>query len=252
MDGPSSHLGYLGHLGIVLEAYRLLGGSDPKLIALEGKVVSALTTKLRAAGKIGLLPTYPNETYVADNAVMLATLALADVGRGAKQSGGATMGAGPRAALIGVLVFGADSSGAPRGGARASGAAWSAMYLAYVDDPFAREQAKALVAHFEKHALGLFAGLCERPGCGGGGGGDVDSGPLVLGLSPSATGFAVALARRTEDAERLGAWLATAEWAGVTFGWSGERHYLLAPLVGDAIVLAAKSARAWDARYLPR
>lgn len=260
MDGASSHLGYLGHLGVILEAYRLLGGTDPKLVALEGKVVAALTTKL-AAAKSGLLPTYPGETYVADNAVVLAVLALADVGRGAKASGNASSGSGAHARLVGatlaqwrgklvdpatgVLVFGLE-----RNEPRASGAAWSAMYLGYADDAFVREQAKALVAHFEKKAFGIFAGLCDRPSCSGGG--DVDSGPLVLGLSPAATGFAIALARRTEDADHLGAWLATAEWAGLTVSWGGERHYAFSPLVGDAIVLAAKTARAWDSRYSAR
>ena len=258
MSGTSSHLGYLGHLALILEANRLLGGRDADLAALEPKVIAALADKLRAAPD-ALLPTYPNETYVADNSVALAAIALADVGRGAHASGDARHG-GPHAALIestlatwrktlldaetGVFVFGPGD----RRKARASGAALTAMMLAYVDEPLALGQGKALFAHFDTHVLGLFDALCENVGCSGAG--DVDSGPLVFGASPSATGFALALAKRSRDAARLGDDLATAEWAGLGFSLGGKRRYVLAPLVGDAVVLAAMSARAWDVRYL--
>jgi len=262
MNGPNSHLGYLGHLALILEANRLLGGRDAELAALEPKVVAALADKLRAA-PAALLPTYPNETYVADNAVALAAIALADVGRGAHASGNASgdaRHAGPHAALIestlttwrktlidadtGVFVFGPGD----RAKARASGAALTAMMLGYVDEPLALDQGKALALHFDTHVLGLFDALCENVGCSGAG--DVDSGPLVFGASPSATGFALALAKRSRDVVRLGDDLATAEWAGLGFSLGGRRRYVLAPLVGDAVVLAAMSARAWDVRYL--
>jgi hypothetical protein len=248
MDGPNAHIGYLGHLAMILEAHRLLGGHDPELAALETKVIAALTTKLRSAPS-GLLPTYPNETYVADNAVVLAALAIADVGRAGKPHAALlkTTLATWRATLLdkktGVLVF---SPARPE--ARASGAALSAMMLAWVDDAFATEQAKAIAAHFDDDVFGLFGAVCEFEGCKGEG--DVDSGPLVHGASPAASGFAIALAKRSGDEKWLGRLLATGEWAGLSFSWSGKRRYVFAPLVGDAVVLAAKSARAWDVRYL--
>jgi hypothetical protein len=37
----------------------------------------------------------------------------------------------------------------------------------------------------------------------------------------------------------------TAELAGCTVQWDGRRRYLLAPLVGEAIMLAMKSATPW-------
>jgi hypothetical protein len=252
LDGPGAHIGYLGHLAIILEAHRLLGGRDAELAALETKVIAALTTKLGNA-PTGLLPTYPNETYVADNSVVLAALALSDIGRGPK-------GKGPHSLLLqttlnlwrmtlldkktGVLVFSPS-----RHEARASGAALSAMMLGYVDDAFATEQAKAIAAHFDDDVFGLFGAVCEYESCEKTDG-DIDSGPLVRGASPAATGFAIALAKRSGDEKWLGRLLATAEWAGLGFSWGGKRRYVFAPLVGDAVVLAAKSARAWDVRYL--
>lgn len=249
MDGPSAHIGYLGHLAMILEAHRLLGGHDPELAALETKVIAALTTKLRNAPS-GLLPTYPNETYVADNSVVLAALALSDVGRASTKPHAQllkTTLSTWRATLLdkstGVLVF---SPAHPR--ARASGAALSAMMMWWVDETFAKEQSKAIAAHFDDDVFGLFGAVCEFENCIGEG--DVDSGPLVRGASPSATGFAIALAKRSGDAQWLGRLLGTAEWAGLGFSWNGKRRYAFAPLVGDAVVLAAKSARAWDVRYL--
>jgi len=249
MDGPGAHTGYLGYLAMILEAHRLLGGHDAELAALETKVIASLTTKLRNAPS-GLLPTYPNETYVADNAVVIAALALADVGRASTKPHAQllkTTLATWRATLLdketGVLVF---SPAHPH--ARASGAALSAMMLWWADETFAKEQAKAIAARFDDDVFGVFGAVCEFERCTGEG--DVDSGPLVRGASPSATGFAIALAKRSGDAQWLGRLLGTAEWAGLGFGWAGKRRYVFAPLVGDAVVLAAKSARAWDVRYL--
>jgi hypothetical protein len=220
MDGPSAHIGYLGHLAMILEAHRLLGGRDAELAALETKVIAALTTKLRDAPS-GLLPTYPNETYVADNAVVLAALALSDVGRAAKPHAQLlkTTLSTWRATLIdkdtGVLVF--SPTHVPKHvDARASGAALSAMMLWWVDETFAKEQSQAIAAHFDDDVFGLFGAVCEFAGCTGGSG-DVDSGPLVRGASPSATGFAIALAKRGGDEKWLGRLLATAEWAGLGF-----------------------------------
>jgi hypothetical protein len=259
MEGPHGHAGYLGELALVLEAYRALGGRDAELLALEARVIAALDDKLRHAPS-KLVPSYPGESYVADNAVLLAALALSDLGRGARASGAATTAKALHAKLLsetlatwrasfvdaatGVLVFGDGT----RRAARASGGAMSAMMLGYVDEVFASEQAKALAAHFDDRVFGVFSAVCELPGCVGSG--DVDSGPLVRGASPSASGFAIALAKRAGDEARLDRLLATAEWAGLSLSWGGKKRYVLAPLVGDAIVLAAKSARAWDVRYL--
>jgi len=251
LDGDDAHIGYLGHLGIVLESYRLLGGKDAQLRKLERDVVAALGRRYDSAA-IPFLETYPGERYVADNAVVLAVLALSDVG-----------GAPAHAVLLkraivharghlldaktGLLEFGVDERGEGTGGARASGAAWSLYYMAFADEGFAREQADALRRGFRKKLLPGAEAVCERPSCEGKG--DVDSGPLLLGTSPAATGFAIAAARRLGDEQWLGGLLSTAEWVGMTVPGK-RRRYLVAPLVGDAIVLAMKSSRPWDARYL--
>lgn len=252
-DASRSHLGYFGHVGMALEAYRLLGGKDPELLAKEALVVSALGKRM-AAAKVPLLPTYPGERYVADNAVAHAVLALSDVGRKDAHATLLRLAMAHVASHLvdgatGVVVFGFDESFAAAGEARASGAAWSLFYWAQVDRDFVRAQASALRDHFRKRLLPGASGVCERASCTGAG--DVDSGPLVLGVSPAATGFAIGAARIAGDEEWLSELLSTAEWAGVTLPFA-RRRYALAPLVGEAIVLAMKTARAWDDRYLTR
>ena len=37
---------------------------------------------------------------------------------------------------------------------------------------------------------------------------------------------------------------------GITLEWRGQRTYLFSPLVGDAVMLAMRTARQWDERYL--
>ena len=69
--------------------------------------------------------------------------------------------------------------------------------------------------------------------------GGIDSGPLPLGLSPEGTGFAIASARRLGDAWTLQRLLDTAELESFSSELAGRRRYLFAPLVGDAILLAA-------------
>lgn len=246
------HIGYLAHLGITLEAYRLLGGKDAQLLALEKKIADALARRVQTS-KIPFVPTYPGETYVADNTVAHAVIALSDVGRAPSHKALlANVIAYARAHLVdratGLLDFAVGDDGEGRGGARASGAAWSVYYLAFVDETFAREQADALRAVRKKLWPGAEA-VCERTTCDGSG--DVDSGPLFFGTSPAATGFALASARRLGDATWLAGLLSTAEWMGVVVP-GAHRHTLFAPLVGDAILLAMMTSRSWDDRYLTK
>jgi hypothetical protein len=108
------------------------------------------------------------------------------------------------------------------------------------DEGLAAEQSALMWSTFGDEALfGWLGGLREAK-AGDARGGDVDSGPLVLGVSPSATGFALADATLRGRGERT-ALLHTAELVGVSWG----ARYVFSPLVGDSIVLAAKTATPW-------
>ena len=235
------HIGYLGHLTLILAVreLRFPGGPHRRFL---GQLTAALARKL-AHGPCGLAQTYPGELYIPDNAVVLAALALA-----------ARAGCGPAVApellrklharyadpSSGLLPFRLNASCQAVDPDRASGAAWNLLYLGLVDEEYLRRAYTSLRERFLARPLPGLWGLREWPH-GVERSGDIDSGPLPLGLSPAATGFAVAPARRLGDAQVLQRLLDTAELAGFSIALGGRRRYLLAPIVGDAILLAARA-----------
>ena len=72
---------------------------------------------------------------------------------------------------------------------------------------------------------------------------DIDAGPIILGLSPSGTAFGTGAVTYFSDTEVRSKILRTAEKAGHTILWNGQKHYALAnmALVGEAIMLAMRT-----------
>lgn len=246
---PAPHIGYLGHLAIILEAQRVLGDAPD---ALEEPVIAALARRYTQAD-FPYLMTYPGQRYTADNMVAMAAVALSDIGRPPRQVALLAHYIAYTRRLVdedsGLVAFTVTRDGELRTYGRGSGVGWNAIYLPFIDEPFALEQTTRLRTRMTMPiGLGL-SGICEFDLCAQGFG-DVDSGPLLFGVSPAGTGFGIAAARRSGDAAWLAGLLATAESFGFSFEWAGKRRYLTAPLVGDASVLAAKTSVAWDARFL--
>lgn len=244
LESTHGHVGLLGHLAWALGASCHLGNELPP-VALP--VADALARRFDAAPS-ALIETYPGETYVPDNVVAIAGLSLLQRCRGdARHAATITrfldvMRRDRLDAKTGVLVF------APGQPGRGSGAAWMAYFLTFIDEPFAREQFIALFREFgEPLPFGGFA-IREWPR-GVERGGDVDSGPLVFGLSPSGTGFALAGPAFTNDDAQLRAMLTTAELVGTSIGFE-HRRYLFSPLVGDAITLATRTATPWNRQFV--
>ncbi len=246
LEGGNGHVGYLGHLSWSLGASCLIGNEEHPLAQ---PVAQALRRRFDAS-PTALIETYPAETYVPDNFVAIAGLSLLDRCRGEsnfRDTIARFLEVMRRERLdpkTGVLVFAPGQMG------RGSGAAWMAYFLTFIDEDFARAQTSALFRQFGVELpFGGFA-IREWPR-GVDRGGDVDSGPLVFGLSPAATGFALAGAAHFSNTERLKALLIPAEAVGTTIGL-GHRRYLLAPLVGDAIVLATRTATPWTSKLQRR
>ncbi len=260
LDGlgqPVGHIGYLGHLNFMLAAYHLVGGQWPHYRQLFERVSRHLRQVIDSSPSL-CAETYPGETYVPDNAVVIASLALYE-----RVTAETEVGIGERWLSYaeerlcdpetGLFVFHLSRSGQAIQSSRGSGSAWNLFYLSYFAPETAVRHYWLLKQHFGKRLLLGIGGICEWPGCQKHVW-DIDSGPLILGLSPSATGFAFAGARLAGDASFLSMLSLTAELAGFTGQFRGRRRYLvaecIAPLIGDAIVLAMKTVTAWDARYL--
>ena len=96
---------------------------------------------------------------------------------------------------------------------------------------------------FVDRRVGL-VGVREFPR-GTDGAGDVDSGPLVLGVSASASAVTLAAARRVGDVRLASSLDREAELVGLGVTWHGERRYALGQLpVGDAFLAWARSTPA--------
>lgn len=241
LDGSNGHVGVLGHVAWALGASCLVGNAPHPLV---GPIADALHRRF-STSRSALIETYPGERYVPDTLVAVAGLSLLrrcqrapadpEVDRFLSRLEREHLDA-----ETGLFVF------APGQPARGSGAAWTAWFLCFIDDARARVQFERVFRVFgQRLPFGALA-VREWP-VGVSRGGDVDSGPLLFGLSPSATGFAMAGPALTNDAERLHSLRLTAETAGVTVG----ARYLLSPLVGDAIVLATSTATTWTDGLLP-
>jgi hypothetical protein len=254
LSGPQGHVGYLGHLNWMLGAYRFLGG-DGRFDTVHQAIAAALARRLRAS-PIYCAETYPGETYLPDNVVVLASLRNADPLFGTQHGEVAARWLTvARERLLdprtGLLVFGIDRAGNHVEGSRGSGAGWNSLYLPFIHQEFAKEQYTGLQRHLVRHLPFGLMGVREYPH-GVFRFGDVDSGPVLAGLSPSGTGFAVAGARHAGDVHLLGGLLLTTEAVGSSIQWHGRRRYLFAPLVGEAIMLATKTAVVWDTRFIMR
>ncbi len=238
----------------MLGAYRIAGG-DLRFDQLHRRISDTLARRVLQSHH-HYLETFPGRIFIPDNAVAIASLSIAQLTLGIDYYGPISAWlAQTRGFLLdpatGLIRPGIDSGGKGVGRPRGSYAAWTVYYLNWVDRNFAQEQYRLLKANFAvKLPFGL-AALREYPR-GYHGRADVDSGPVIWGLSTAGTGFMIAGARLSKDADYLQGLLASVEVAGGTVSAGGFRHYLFSPVVGEAIVLAMKTACNWDGRFVQK
>lgn len=250
LQSTRGHIGYLGHLNVTLAAYAFLGGQKKEYLDLFDQVSQSLEKRMLARPHYNE-ETYPDEIYLADNAAVVASVALYH--RFRETPDGLTakwcheVDQNYRDPAGRILVFRIQPDGRPVPEGRGSGDGWNTFFLYYADAGFAADEfARLKAGYYQELPLGLGA-LREWPK-GQDQAGDVDSGPVILGLSPSGTGFAVAGARFSHDQPMFARLMRTAEVVGCSIGGS-RTHYLCAPLVGESIMLAMRTVTSWDRRF---
>jgi len=253
LDGENGHIGYLGHLNLMLGAHRLLGGG-PQFDDLHHRVTTALVRRLRNS-RCGYLKTFPRRVFIPDNMVVYASVRHYDLAFGGDHSDTVERWLDYTSEHLldprtGLMVAWVSSDGRPLGPSRGSYCAWNSFYLPHISEEFAADQFARLEEHMAQTLPAGFTAIREYPS-GVPGQGDIDSGPVVFGMSTSGTGFAVAGARRHGRAELVTGLLRSIEAVGSTVEFRGRRHYVVCPLVGEAIMLAMKTATPWDTRFLP-
>ena len=245
LESTKGHLAYLAYANLALSVVATVD-TTPRFRGINTAITAALARRY-AASPTGLVESYPDETYPADNAVALASIRLFDQVTGSNHraqterglSALTTHATDPNSGLLYQRVD--ASTAAPLDAARASGTAMAAFALGYADCHIAERFWPALARQFESWVG--FGGIREYPR-GFAGRSDVDSGPLILGLSVSASGFALASARRMGDPTRYKALLASAWLFGLpTTDSNSELHFMTGGALGDVLLFALLTAR---------
>jgi hypothetical protein len=243
LDGDHGHA-YLGYVNLALGMLRLLR-PDNRFAAVHDRVTFALARRIDAAPR-GVIETYPGEAYPADVAAVAGSIGLH----------GRATGADHRALLeqwsrrfrggcvdpdSGLLIQSVHpASGQAVDAPRASGTAIAIYFLSFADPALSRELFGALAGAQRATFLG-FGGIREHaPGHAGRA--DIDSGPVPLGVSVSASGFALAGARLHGHRALFTELYRTANLFGVPLDRGGARRFLTGGPLGNAILLAMMTA----------
>ena len=144
----------------------------------------------------------------------------------------------------GLIPFTIDTrTGLPTQTFRGSNNTWNSFYLPLIDPEYAKEQYSRLKKGMLRRLPG-FAGVKEYDK------GNLfmverDAGPVIFGISGSATAFMIAGANHSGDMALSKDLLRSIELLGCSATQGELRHYAVAPIVGDAIVLAMRTAISW-------
>ena len=251
LDGNVSHLSYYSHLAWMIGEYKLLY-NDNQFDALYHSLCEAMYRRIGNSPELNI-PTYPFEQiYIPDMLVAIVALNIySKVYNGRYQDlVQKWMDAAKREWIdkeTGLLVSFMSNSGTISPIIKGSYSALNCYYLSLIDIEFAKQQFQILKKYFKK-TLPLIVGIKEYHSGKCLFGFDIDAGPIVFGLSPSGTGFALGAATMCNDYRFRKQILRTAEIACSTVSYNGKSHYLLAnvALVGEAILLAMRTTQHGD------
>lgn len=199
-----------------------------------------------SAASTPFLTAYPGQAWPVDSVVAMAALALHDQLYPlryqdviARWLDGARQRLDP---LTGLLPHRVDPfTGTGLETARGSSQSVILRFLHEIDPAWAAEQYRAFRRQFIGF-LGTVPGIREYPP-GINGEGDVDSGPLIGGLSASATVVTMGAAYTHNDRKLGDAFLHIGESAGLPLTWGGVKRYAFGLLpVGDAFLTWSQTA----------
>ena len=245
LDGPHGHAAYLGYLNLVLSLDRATF-ADSRHTALNDRISAALARRFCAAPH-QIIETYPDEAYPVDNASGLASLLLHQRATGTDHSaaiaptlqGMQTDWRDPRTGLLLQAIN--QRTGKPADRGRASGTALAAYFLSLGE----RQISSSLFASMREHLAGsiLGFGYVDEYAAGESGSGDIDSGPLIFGMSPSGTGFTIASSRTFGDRALYVSLARTAYLMGGPVQRGDARFFITGGPLGNAIMLAMLTAQ---------
>jgi hypothetical protein len=229
--------------GSVLNLQAAASRDDAEVARFEAD--SAALAAAFEASSTPFLSAYPNQAWPVDNVVAIASLALHDRLLEPRYSD-----------LIAAWLTAAQArmdtdtqllphrveadTGEQIQGARATSQSLITLFLPGIDPTWATDQYARFRQQFMTNVIGV-PGILEYP-VGTSGRGDVDSGPLLFGISFSASVVGAAAGRANHDLTTADAFFNTGEALGLPLEWDGSKRYALGLLpIGDAFLAWAKS-----------
>lgn len=231
---------YLAYAALAVGVARQLGPLPPALRSQHDLAVAAWE-RLLGASPTGLIETYPGEAYPTDVAAVAAAIAVH--GRATGVDHGAVLRHWARAVRA-HQIDGASGlvhqrmgarDGRPHDAPRGSGTGLCAYFAGFADRQVADLLAEGLL---RQHVELAGFGAVREYAPGHHGAGDVDSGPVVLGVSVAGTGFALAPLRALQRREAFTALFRTTTLFGVPLDHGGLRRYATGGPIGNALLLA--------------
>ncbi len=247
--GDLSHISYYSHLAWMISRYKQIGG-DGKYDGMYHSLCKAMNRRIRQSPYLNC-ETYPGElVYIPD--MLVAIVALHNYSCQYDENYSTTVKMWIERARkewidkeTGLLASFLDAENGitqivmP---VKGSYSALNCYYLSLVDPVFAKEQYECFLRNFKQRFP--ITGISEYHDGNCLFGMDIDAGPIIFGLSPSGTGFALGAATSLDDSGFRKKLLQTIETGGSTIRWLGQSHYLVSniALVAEAIILAMRTS----------
>jgi hypothetical protein len=240
LAGPHGHA-YLAYAALALGMARLVDPAFPAALAKKQDALVAAYERRLLESPTALIETYPGEAYPTDVAAVAASIAVHGRATGADHSRVLAYWKekvlahqiDPASGLV-IQRMGA-SNGSRHDAPRGSGTALAAYFAGFADREVAAKLAEGVFRH-EATFLGF--GAIREYADGRWGGGDVDSGPVLLGVSVSATGFALAPARAFGHRDAFERIYRTTDLFGVPSASGDRSRFLSGGPIGNALLLA--------------
>jgi hypothetical protein len=244
-DPSAHHAAFLGYFNLLLGLHRQLVPQS-RYAELNDRITASLVRRLET-NAIGLLESYPNETYPVDNCAVIASIAVHSRVTGTdRQPFLARCYRTLRENCIdrrsGLLIQAVYSrNGEPVDDPRGSGTTLGLYFLSFADRELSAELYRAVRRELFDTVFG-FGGVKEYPAHLKPAGGDIDSGPVVFGYGLSPTGFLISGSRLHKDRNAFKRLFATAYACGAPYRRDGKLNFITGGSLGDAILFAMLTA----------
>ena len=247
--GDLSHISYYSHLAWMISRYKQIGG-DGKYDGMYHSLCKAMNRRIRQSQYLNC-ETYPGElVYIPDMLVAIVALYNYSCQYDGEYSTTVNMWIerakkewlDKETGLLASFLEAENGITQIVMPVKGSYSALNCYYLSLVDPDFAKEQYECFLRNFKQRFP--ITGISEYHDGNCLFGMDIDAGPIIFGLSPSGTGFALGTATSLDDSGFRKKLLQTIETGRSTVRWLGQSHYLVSniALVAEAIILAMRTS----------